>query len=227
MNDKKKSYLLVVNFIAICACYLLIFQILSGRETSTLNIIYKQLESKGKSVKENDTKAKTLLKSKIEKINYELPLYFENESLISYVRRMIILKQNGFWEINLNEIFKNKDLFTDMKKQVSIFQDKYLKKEGNKSVSNLEKELEKFLYSEIKEISKKHYIFTEILILKLSYYHLTEKNTFSNFDPLFSNTFGKYLMIFSCFLLFLAILNLKNKGNKIINTNPVITQHRS
>ena len=137
---------------------------------------------------------------------------------------MIILKQNGFWEINLYEILKNKDLFTNIKKQVSLFQDKYLRKQGNKSISNLEKELEKFLYTDMKEISKKHSLFTEILKLKLSYYHLTEKNTFTNFESFFSNTFGKYLMIFSCFLLFLAILNLKNKRNKIINTNTHLTQ---
>jgi hypothetical protein len=224
MNDKKKNYLLVVNFIAVITCYFLIFQILSGRETSTLNIIYKQLGSKAYSIKKNDTNTKSISESNEEKINYELPLYFENESLISYVKRMIILKQNGFWEINLYEILKNKDLFTNIKKQVSLFQDKYLRKQGNKSISNLEKELEKFLYTDMKEISKKHSLFTEILKLKLSYYHLTEKNTFTNFESFFSNTFGKYLMIFSCFLLFLAILNLKNKRNKIINTNTHLTQ---
>ena len=208
MTNRKTNLIFISIISSIITIYIIIFHYLSKRETSTLKQIWKDLDKS--QFYKNDTLQKANKISSFEALVYKLPLYIENESLISYSIRMTILKQKGFWELSFLDIFRNKDLFKKLKPKVNEFEKLYLLNKEN-SIEKIEAKLKQSIIKNDYEYLISHKIYTDVLKMKLFYFNISIENTLSLNISFLDNPNGKYLLYFSIFILGIAVWNYNKK----------------
>ena len=201
MTDRKSRLIYFIAILAIVMIYILLFNSLSLRETSTLIKIRKDL------LRHKENNVPVIADAKSSSIN--LPFYLDNESLISYSIRMTILKQKGFWQLNLSDIFKKRDLFKNLRPRVDQFETSFINK-GN-SIQKIESLLRHNINNHHKDVLLKDEIFTEALKLKLFYYNISQENTLSLNNSFLENCKGRYLLLFSMMILLIAAWNYNRK----------------